>query len=172
MEHCTKLEFSNNKLTHLKSGMFNGLISLEWLNLYGNYIARIESGTFVKLLKLQTLLLENNQLTTLDQKAFQTSDKELTISLRENLFECDKKICWVKQAEEEGWIVRYKKSPAEPEEKLSCVNYPHDDWSDITINCTGKYIFFFFSNIFSCENEKFETFELNIIIIIIIFIYS
>ena len=143
LTHCTKLEFSNNELTHLQSGMFSDLISVEWLNLCGNHTSHIQPGSFVNLLKLQSLLLEDNQLTSLDQDVFQISGITLILSLSRNIFQCDSRMCWVKQAEEEGWITWYKKSSTKPGGKPLCVNYADDDWDDITINCTGKICLFF-----------------------------
>ena len=48
LTQCTFLSLQNNKLTHLASGMFDGLQALQVLVLSSNYIADIKTGTFLE----------------------------------------------------------------------------------------------------------------------------
>ena len=118
--------------------MFEGLDSLERLNLDNNRISYIEPRSFANLFELQILLLKENKLTSLNVNAFQISmNTKLTLSLKGNYFQCDSKLCWIKKGEELGKITWYRRNQNQ-EEKLICVNYPGDDWDDIALNCTGN----------------------------------
>ena len=58
------LNLSNNKIEIIKPGTFNGLSSLEILNLSDNKIEKIEFGLFKDLKKLTSLDLRNNQFSS------------------------------------------------------------------------------------------------------------
>ena len=63
-----------NKLTHLKMGMFVGLKSLGKLNLHDNEIAEIDTRTFAPLKKLFGLWLYENKLTMIRAGMFKGLD--------------------------------------------------------------------------------------------------
>ena len=61
---------SDNKLTNLQSGIFEGLHSLKILELYSNNITMIEPGSFWHLIKCVELYLSGNKLAMLDSRTF------------------------------------------------------------------------------------------------------
>ena len=62
LQKCRLLELYSNNLTHLKPGMFSGLLALGELNLDHNPISVIETGTFSDLNNCRHLTLSNNAL--------------------------------------------------------------------------------------------------------------
>ena len=70
LTQCTFLSLQNNKLTHLASGMFDGLRALQVLVLSSNYIAKIEMGTFLHLTSCTWLSLKENRLIVIRSNMF------------------------------------------------------------------------------------------------------
>ena len=62
LQTCTLLELYSNNLTHLRPGMFSGLVALGELNLDHNPVSVIEAGTFSDLNNCRHLTLSNNAL--------------------------------------------------------------------------------------------------------------
>ena len=88
-------------LTNLNDGMFKGLKSLQELIMDSNNIIEIESGTFSYMPNLHSLYLSDNQLKTLNSNIFGLKGipQNLSISVEDNPFMCDDKLCWLKAAE-------------------------------------------------------------------------
>ena len=70
LTQCTFLSLQNNKLSHLASGMFDGLRALQVLVLSSNYIAKIETETFLHLTSCTWLSLKENRLITIRSNMF------------------------------------------------------------------------------------------------------
>ena len=119
--------------------MFEGLFSLEILDLSYNEISTVVPGTFSALARLQILSLTGNQLTTLAFDAFDAPDYpnaighpvELQLALHENPLHCDSRMCWLKEAEDEGWIHFQYDLYWVP----TCVNYQDVPWKDVNLKC-------------------------------------
>ena len=162
LEQCSDINIKGNKLTRIHKDMFIGLPFLETLSLSDNKINNIEPGTFVKLSKLmildlsknkisniapqtfteQTLSrihLHGNQLTTLERNVFGSQHPtNLTLLLSDNPVQCDSRICWIKEAERDGWITLNALLPDASWSKPDCVNYPGVDWDNITLSCPAE----------------------------------
>ena len=141
---CLELVLDSNKLTVIKSGMFKGLKSLKLLNLGHNRINHIEPGSF-RNLQLSELYLDNNRLAKPMNQQELVNSQPIRITLGNNPLQCNSTMCWMKQAEEDKWIIWNKElSWGEPD----CANYPHVDWNDVTLYCPapGKPIFSFLPN--------------------------
>ncbi len=134
LSHCTFISLTYNEIEQIEPGAFNGLISLEDLYLYNNKLSVIEPGTFNGLISLQQLYLQNNMLSVIEPGTFSQlpalaslhlNDNKLTtlpwtvftngtgnitrpaslqLRLEENPLQRDTSLCWVKQAEQDGWI--------------------------------------------------------------------
>ena len=70
LTQCTFLSLQNNKLTHLASGMFDGLQALQVLVLSSNYIGDIKTGTFLLLTSCTWLSLKENRLIAIRSHMF------------------------------------------------------------------------------------------------------
>ncbi len=129
------LGLENNKLSVIEPGTFNGLISLEELWLSYNKLSEIEPGAFSQLPALDWLLLDGNKLIALQWTVFTdgtgniTRPASLVLELDWNPLQCDTSLCWVKQAEQDGWLTL--DSDSDPD----CANYPDTDWPDVNLQC-------------------------------------
>ena len=143
LKQCFDLELDTNKFTVLKSGMLEGLTSLKRLNLGHNQISHIEPGSF-RSLQLTELYLDNNRLIKPMQEKDLIGSQSLTLilTLGNNPLQCDSKMCWIKQAELDGWITWHT---TDGWGKPDCENYANVEWDDVNLNCTetGSLIEFF-----------------------------
>ena len=126
---CKELSLSENKLSSIRYAMFKGLKSLDTLDLKDNIISSIESGSFRDLPHLTEVRLDDNQLTTLDNPFSKPSSDYIALYLSDNPLQCDTKLCWLKDAERNGWILL--KDP-----KPTCQNYPNARWDDVNLKCS------------------------------------
>ena len=57
----------------------------------------------------------------------------LEVTLGGNPFQCDWRMCWIKQAERDEWLTYtiYLQHGIRPE----CENFPDQDWDDIDLDC-------------------------------------
>ena len=86
-EGLTSLQTLNlyySGLTSLPSGLFEGLTNLQTLHLSGNDLTSLPSGLFEGLTNLQTLHLSGNDLTSLPSGIFDELGKLQTLSLSHN----------------------------------------------------------------------------------------
>ena len=134
LTECFDLELDTNKLTILKSGMFEGLISLKRLNLGHNLIIQIEAGSFENL-QLDELYLDHNSLTTPMAEQDLSNSFPVILTLGDNPFHCDSKMCWIKQAERDQLIIWYI---VDGWGKPDCQNYPDVQWEDVKLNCSDS----------------------------------
>ena len=74
------LDLGTNTIKYIKSGTFDPLINLEWLNLNRNKLRNIDATLIVNLNKLQSFSIDNNELTHLPTKWLPNSLQYLDIS--------------------------------------------------------------------------------------------
>ena len=81
------LDLSNQDISSLNAGDFNGLVRLETLDLSHNSLTTLPAGAFDDLYLLKTLRLNNNLLTTVPSNAFEQLFllEDLTLSGNPNL---------------------------------------------------------------------------------------
>ena len=131
LTNCTKLVLSNNRLTHLRGDMFRGMQSLRMLRLSHNRIHHIENGSFAEL-RLVVLTLHINYITKLEQSdVFRT--EHLLLLLGYNPLQCDWRMCWIQQGEQDGWISLSKEAYGTP----YCANYLDNNISSLC-SVTGE----------------------------------
>ena len=133
-----------NELTVIRGDMWEGLHSLRRIYLKNNKISSIKPGGFTSLQSLSDLEylgLIDNQLTTLPDDILTTTGGttgsrnqpgNLTLILSDNPLQCDSRLCWLKKAEQEGWINFYYFYSYE---SPRCINLPGISWEDIRMDC-------------------------------------
>ena len=134
LSQCKELSLAQNKLSSIRYGMFEGLVSLDNLDLKRNIISSIESGSFTSLSRLTHVNLEDNQLTTFDNLFSKPSSGSISLYLSNNPLHCDSSLCWIKDAEKDGWIILKGPNP-------TCENYSNAYWDDVDLDCSlGEFI--------------------------------
>ena len=86
LRDITTLDLSDQGLTSLLAGDFNGLVRLDSLDLSGNALASLPSGVFDELYLLKTLRLDGNLLQTLPEGIFDELFLLEELTLHENRF--------------------------------------------------------------------------------------
>ena len=76
-----RLNLDRNRLTVLNAGMFQGVVSLRWLRLSNNRINSLEDDVFTNLTALKYLRLDGNDLTTLPADVFNHLARPLWLTL-------------------------------------------------------------------------------------------
>ena len=106
-------DFNKSMKKNNESGStWTGLTSLVELHLEYNNISYIGDLAFSGLPRLQKLYLYGNNLNSFSEQVFDPNDfpdsdghpPNLTLSISKNPLQCDKRMCWLKKAEQEGWI--------------------------------------------------------------------
>ncbi|MGH0116672.1 UNVERIFIED_CONTAM: hypothetical protein FKN15_021220 [Acipenser sinensis] len=119
LSQLKKINLSNNKITEIEDGAFEGAIAVNELHLTANQMDSVRSGMFRGLEGLRTLMLRNNrlscvhnssftglrnvrllslydnQLTTITPGAFDTLQSLSTLNLLANPFNCDCRLAWL-----------------------------------------------------------------------------
>ena len=113
--------------------MWEGLDSLEALNLGFNNIEFVHQSGFSNLPNLKFLFLEYNSLTTLRANVFNAADfpeghqADLELGLGENPLDCDSNMCWLRA----GWITWQNSYTPK------CTNHPNVKWEDVNLDCSS-----------------------------------
>ena len=112
--------------------MWFGLYSLTGLHLEFNLITTIDDRTFAKLPNLEKLNLDNNYLTTFNDNVFSLKRHGMIVQLwlGDNPMYCDCRMCWLKEAEEQGSI-EFNYGFRYPD----CDNRPGEFWETIQLDC-------------------------------------
>ena len=136
-----ELYLSGNDLSTVNGNMWLGLNSLTRLDLQFNLQMQvIPSGGFSNLPKLDLLHLHNNWLKTFTRDIFTINDYPesnghppiLRLTLGSNPLVCDKKLCWLKKGEIEGWL-NYRVYYG----TVSSPNCANDvEWNNLDLNCS------------------------------------
>uniref|UniRef100_A0A8C8VEF8 Slit homolog 1 protein n=1 Tax=Pelusios castaneus TaxID=367368 RepID=A0A8C8VEF8_9SAUR len=119
LPHLKKINLSNNKLTEIEDGAFEGAASVSELHLTVNQLESVRSGMFRGLAGLRTLMLRNNriscihndsftglrnvrllslydnQISTIAPGAFDTLQSLSTLNLLGNPFNCNCQLAWL-----------------------------------------------------------------------------
>ncbi len=153
LDSLQKIFLHDNMLTRLSYEMFIGLRSLAELNIDKNSIHVVESGALSGLPRLTSLALLGNALTHLNWTAFVPDDnagnvnhpQKLELKLIGNPFFCNVSSCWIRKAEEEGWLkwVEGWYDNAQRDLSPQCSNFPGRKWYSINLDCRsqGKYMY-------------------------------
>jgi Leucine-rich repeat (LRR) protein len=80
----TQLSLTNNGISDIKKGAFNGLDMLEVLRLSANHLTELEIGTFENLNNLTSLSLSNNKLTSITPGVFKGLNNLESLDLSSN----------------------------------------------------------------------------------------
>ncbi len=145
LESIESIFLHDNRLTQLVQGMFANLPLLTLLNLDANSLHTVHSGALSGLPQLNKLGLRINGLRTLSWTAFISTESprhfdhpvSLQLHLQHNPLECNTSMCWIKQAEEEGWLTWWGGDRFAPQ----CHNYPTSKWSRINFDCKRQGMF-------------------------------
>uniref|UniRef100_A0A8C3FWQ2 Slit homolog 1 protein n=1 Tax=Chrysemys picta bellii TaxID=8478 RepID=A0A8C3FWQ2_CHRPI len=119
LPHLKKINLSNNKVTEIEDGAFEGAASVSELHLTANQLESVRSGMFRGLAGLRTLMLRNNriscihndsftglrsvrllslydnQISTIAPGAFDTLQSLSTLNLLANPFDCNCRLAWL-----------------------------------------------------------------------------
>ena len=134
MPKLYELDLGENQLTEVTGAMFEGLDELQSLILGNNRINSVKN-----MIRVGELSLTKNHLETLEADAFLPDDNpddsssKMLLKLAQNPFQCDERLCWLKEAEERGriWFYYWGSSTSSP----SCQNYPGVTWKDVDLGC-------------------------------------
>ena len=131
-----RLILTTNELTEIRGDMWEGLDSLVSLKLVDNEITELKQGDLANLPKIWGVFLERNNITTvsnglLDPELYPEGHPEdFIISLIDNPLQCDTRMYWMKQAEEEGWL----ETTGAFVGTLECLN-PKMNWDQVQLHC-------------------------------------
>nr|DBA14940.1 TPA: hypothetical protein GDO54_004213 [Pyxicephalus adspersus] len=119
LQHLKKINLSNNKITEIEDGAFEGATSVSELHLTANHMESVRSAMFRGLEGLRTLMLRNNrvscvhndsftglrnvrllslydnQISTITPGAFDTLQSLSTLNLLANPFNCNCQLAWL-----------------------------------------------------------------------------
>ena len=112
LTHLETLSLNGNQLTEVRGYMWLGLKSLDALDLGRNPLQTILPNGFGNLPNIGRLSLYKTGLRSLDKSIFNFDDfpdsgghpRKVKLVLNGNPLQCDDRLCWLKQAEEDGWI--------------------------------------------------------------------
>ncbi len=138
LSQCVVLILHSNKIREIHPHAFFGLKSLATLFLYTNEISHIKPGTLSMLTELRNLYVQNAGLTSLPWTVFTSLDNmnhpaSLTLRIERNPLQCDTSVCWMRRAEQDGWLTwaEYNGRTFYPE----CANLPSTAWPNVGLNC-------------------------------------
>ncbi len=126
------INLGKNKLTIIREHHFAGLPNLQILYLFSNLLHTIEANSFKDNVGLTKLWLNDNSLQTLEQSMFDLNNHPTNLNnfqMKDNPLDCDT-LCWVKQAEQQGWLTVYDPS------STVCAGRTWDSLTECDV-CTG-----------------------------------
>ncbi|XP_010148143.1 PREDICTED: slit homolog 1 protein-like, partial [Eurypyga helias] len=91
----SELHLTVNQLESVRSGMFRGLDGLRTLMLRNNRISCIHNDSFTGLRNVRLLSLYDNQISTIAPGAFDTLQSLSTLNLLANPFNCNCQLAWL-----------------------------------------------------------------------------
>uniref|UniRef100_A0A8C4LRD3 Slit homolog 1 protein n=1 Tax=Equus asinus asinus TaxID=83772 RepID=A0A8C4LRD3_EQUAS len=91
----SELHLTANQLESIRSGMFRGLDGLRTLMLRNNRISCIHNDSFTGLRNVRLLSLYDNQIATISPGAFDTLQALSTLNLLANPFNCNCQLAWL-----------------------------------------------------------------------------
>ena len=140
------LDLGGNSLTAISPEIWIGLASLKTLRISGNKLQSLPPDAFTNLPQLKVLavdfillVLEKQKL--FDRNTFSNPTKQPQIGLEQDdrTLVCNSSNCWLKEKEEKGLLVHYKKNgkPFRPK----CSHNPAIFWDQADLKCSGKISF-------------------------------
>ncbi|XP_041117081.1 slit homolog 1 protein-like isoform X2 [Polyodon spathula] len=90
-----ELHLTANQMDSVRSGMFRGLEGLRTLMLRNNRLSCVHNSSFTGLRNVRLLSLYDNQITTITPGAFDTLQSLSTLNLLANPFSCDCRLAWL-----------------------------------------------------------------------------
>ena len=87
LENCTELDLSYNRISEVKVGMFEGLVSLKRLLLMANLIKTVEDRSFLPLGACTEVVLSENRIADVRPEMWEGMASLGTLSMRDNLFD-------------------------------------------------------------------------------------
>ena len=129
-----KLYLYENHLLEVRKEYWEGLDSLVELKINDNKIQDIHPDGLSNLLNVELLHLHNNNLKTLKSNVFGDSHPaRLEVSLSGNPLRCDEDLCWLKEAERDGWLTWTQDYAPQCEGR---------EWEEVEIECEDSGICF------------------------------
>ena len=131
-----ELNLANTFIQVIRTDTLTGMVSLTYLDLSLCNIGSLQPGAFTHLPNLNFLNLTYGRLTSLEMNRFLPDNasfesdhpKNLTLDLRINYWNCDRRMCWLRKGEKQGWVHFKEKLP-------QCTNSPRNDWHCIDYVC-------------------------------------
>ena len=134
LDSLTILELISNPIRHVGPEIFHQFPNLERLWLVNTSLTSIPPNTFASLTHLSMLNLEENNIQTLERNIFASDAPDaLDMVFSINPLQCDSRLCWIKEAEQEGWL-----SVSGWDENVTCVQPPDTMWDDVDLDCGRK----------------------------------
>ena len=125
-----KLYLYENNFSEIRKEYWEGLSSLIELKINDNRIEYIYPDGLSNLINLELLHLHNNNLRTLKSEVFGDSHPvKLEMSLVANPLRCDGNLCWMKQAERDGWLTWT------PDHGPQCRGRSNRGWYEVEMEC-------------------------------------
>ena len=97
------LDLRHNRISHLRSSTFVGLVKIRGILLFDNSISQVEAGTFYSTPNLVNLHLDKNKIVFLSWDIFVLKTKVIRkpkvkcIYLHDNNISCGKENCWMQE---------------------------------------------------------------------------
>ena len=111
MPQCEYLSIGFNLLTSIQKGAFYGLGNVKEVWLYNNNLTELRPDMFLGLESLQILHIDDNKIAVINADTFIYVPRPLAIAIsdprnyyRDNPFQCDPGMCWLKAEERHGTI--------------------------------------------------------------------
>ena len=138
----TELDLSYNVIKTLDGTMFQGLASLRVLRITGNNLTSIDPQTFSNLRHINTIQVDIIQLIEFRQIILSPSSypeipKVPNVTV-ENIHSipCTISYCWLKDAEEKGYMKHYKYNGTVSRPK--CSDRPDVFWDEVELDCPSS----------------------------------
>ena len=122
--------------------MFQGLVSLRVLRITGNNLTSIDPQTFSNLRHINTIQVDIIQLTVfrkiiLSRFSYPDTPKVPKVEVEDaHSFPCDSSYCWLKAAEEKGYVKHYKYKSVVSRPK--CNGRPGVYWDQVELDCPSS----------------------------------
>ncbi len=133
LENLWLLDLESNPIRYISPQMWHGLDKIIHLDLTNISISFVPPNCFQNLPELNRLQLGANRLQTLHFNIFGSNHpEEVYVGLGGNPLQCDSRLCWMQEAEEEGW---FHATETLYFDRPQCANFPGTSWDDTDLGC-------------------------------------
>ena len=109
------LYLAGNYLLEIQGDMWEGLVSLRYLNLDHCNISSVEPSGFSNLSSIRQIYLQENNLSSVPGELFGAYEfpetdghpQQLHLNLEGNPLQCRSDLCWIKEASDDGWLTSW-----------------------------------------------------------------